>query len=481
MIRRRLLSVLVVVVLITLAGCGGVISDEATSPDETTEPTPESPGETQDERTAGSNGTVSVNFINVGQGSSTLIVGPTNETMLIDSGDWSDDGEDVLAYLRKHNIDRIDYLVTTHADSDHIGGHEAVIDYFETEGDGIGAVYDPGITSTSQTYQGYLDAIDEHNVTLYETRAGDQIPFEGVETQVLAPPEGYIANGDRNENSIVLRLGFGRSSFLLPGDGETASEQFLVDEYGAGLNASVLSAGHHGSQSSSGSEFLDVTDPHIAVVSSAYDSQYGHPHESALDRFSQQSIRTYWTATHGNVRLTSNGSAITVATQRDAPTAPLALRDGDPIEPGVDDDLQNRTVISITESTTAPAVPDGGTETDPAESTDRAGALSIVTIHEDASGDDSNNLNDEYIVFENTGDQPLELDGWSVADEADHTYTFPSGFALDPGAQVTLHTGSGTDSSSDLYWNSGRGVWNNGGDTVTVRNDSGTVVLEEEY
>jgi competence protein ComEC len=484
MMRRRFLSILAVVVLVTLAGCGGVISDEATSPDETAGPTPESAGETGDERTASPNGTLSVTFINVGQGSSTLIVGPTNETMLIDSGDWSDNGEDVLAYLRTHDIDRIDSLVTTHADADHIGGHEAVIDYFETEGNGIGTVYDPGITSTSQTYTGYLDAIDEHNVTLYETRAGDPIPFDGVETQVLVPPEGYLANGDRNENSIVLRLGFGRSSFLLPGDGETTSEQFLVDEYGAGLNATALSAGHHGSQSSSGSEFLDVTDPRIAVVSSGYDSQYDHPHESVLDRFSQQSIRTYWTATHGTVRLTSNGSAITVATQRDAPTAPLALRDGEPIEPGVDDALQSRTVISITESTTSPVVPDGGTETnptEPTEPTEQAGALSIVTIHEDAAGDESDNLNDEYIVFENTGDQPLELDGWSVADEAGHTYTFPSGFALDSGAQVTLHTGNGTDSSSDLHWDSGRAVWNNGGDTVTVRNDNGTVVLEEEY
>jgi len=86
MMRRRFLSILAVVVLVTLAGCGGVISDEATSPDETAGPTPESAGETGDERTASPNGTLSVTFINVGQGSSTLIVGPTNETMLIDSG-----------------------------------------------------------------------------------------------------------------------------------------------------------------------------------------------------------------------------------------------------------------------------------------------------------------------------------------------------------------------------------------------------------
>lgn len=488
--RRPLLGILVVAFLVTLAGCGGAIGDGATTIEGTTdgiaEPPSTTPTETSNTPAASPNSTLSVHFINVGQGASTLIVGPTNETMLIDSGDWSDDGEDVLAYLKQHDIDRIDYLVTTHADADHIGGHEAVINYFETQGEGIGAVYDPGIASGSQTYQEYLDAIDEHDVTLYETRAGDRIPFEGVETHVLVPPEGHLADGDRNENSLAVQLDFRHSSFLLPGDGEAVSEQFLVDEYGTALNATVLSAGHHGSQSSSGSAFLNATSPRIAVISSAYDSQYGHPHEDVLQRFSQRSIRTYWTATHGNVRMTSNGSAITVATQRDAPTAPLDLREGDPIEPGVDDDVQIRTVVPVDGSTTAPVTPDGGTTTlapttEPTMATGGARPLSITTIHEDAEGNDNTNLNDEYVVFENTGNQSLDLTGWTVADEAGHTYTFPSGFTLDPSAQVTLHTGSDTDSGSELYWGAGSAVWNNGGDTIIVRNDSGSIVLQEDY
>ncbi|UHQ96351.1 MBL fold metallo-hydrolase [Natrinema halophilum] len=245
--RSHLLTALAVATLVVLAGCGGFIGDDATSG-----PASDSPNETQDGLSASPNGTVSVHFINVGQGTSTLIVGPTNETMLIDSGDWTDDGEHVLSYLQKHNINRIDHLVTTHADADHIGGHDAIIEYFETQGEGIGAVYDPGITSSSQISQEYLDAIDQHNVTLYETRAGDQIPIDGAQTDVRAPPAEYLASGDRNENSIVVQLEFGHSSFLIPGDGETASEQYLVDEYGSELNATVLSAGHHGSQSSSG-------------------------------------------------------------------------------------------------------------------------------------------------------------------------------------------------------------------------------------
>jgi competence protein ComEC len=432
---------------------------------------------------ASPNGTLSVHFINVGQSSSTLIVGPTNETMLIDTGDWSDDGEYVLSYLKANDIERIDYLVTTHADADHIGGHEAVIEYYETNASGVGAVYDPGLASSSKTYEEYLDAVEEYNVTLYQTRAGDDIPLEGAETEVLAPPEDYLANDDRNENSLVVHLSFGQTSFLLPGDGESASEEYLVDEYGDSLNATVLSSGHHGSESSSSNAFLNASDPRVAVISSAYDSQYGHPDDVVLERYSDRSIRTYWTATHGTVRVSSNGSAITVATQRDAPTAPLDLRDGAPIEPGSDDDLQVRTVIPVSGSATAPSLSDEGSTVSTAETpiATQTGTLAVATINADAEGNDNENLNDEYITFENTGEEALDLGRWSVNDAANRTYTFPGGTTLETGAELTLHTGSGADTESDYYWGAGSAVWNNGGDTITVRTETGRIVLTEEY
>lgn len=108
-------------------------------------------------------------------------------------------------------------------------------------------------------------------------------------------------------------------------------------------------------------------------------------------------------------------------------------------------------------------------------------ALEIVEIHEDASGNDHENLNDEYVTFRNEGDEALELSGWTVEDEADHQYTVPSGFTLQAGEEVTLHTGDGTDTDTDLYWGSGRAVWNNGGDTVFVNNADGEQVIEREY
>ncbi|CCQ34919.1 transforming DNA uptake protein (plasmid) [Halorhabdus tiamatea SARL4B] len=489
--------VIVVAVLLALAGCSETTGDA--TPTDTIEgtttftdaATSDTPTTTLTETPATTtNGTLSVHFLNIGQGASTLVVGPTGETMLIDTGDWRDDGEIVLEYLRQLEIDRLDYLVTSHADADHIGGHAAVIEYFETEGQGVGAVYDPGITSTSNTYERYLDAIETHDITLYQTRAGDAIPLANVDAQILAPPEDFIANDDRNENSLVMRLGFGNSSILIPGDGETAAEEYLRTEYGDALNVTVLSAGHHGSQSSTGDAFLDTTAPKIAVISSAYDSQYGHPDEAVLQRLAERSVQTYWTATHGTIRVTSNGSAITVATQADAPTAPLDIRDGNSIEPGSTDTLQNRTIVPVA-GTPTPVATDGGTtptetitETPTETATEtptEGGTLAVAEIHEDAAGTERDNLNDEYIVFANTGDDALDLSGWTVADEAEHTYTFPSGFTLDPGAEVTLHTGSASDTATDLYWGSGSPIWNNAGDTVIVREDTGDLVLEEGY
>jgi len=107
--------------------------------------------------------------------------------------------------------------------------------------------------------------------------------------------------------------------------------------------------------------------------------------------------------------------------------------------------------------------------------------LTVATINADASGNDRDNLNDEYIVLENTGDSQVDLSGWTIRDEAGATYTVPQDVVLDPGATVTLHTGSGPDTDTDLYWGSSSPVWNNGGDTIIITTADREVVLEETY
>jgi len=481
--RRRPVLVGLVVVLVVLSGCVGFtqsdtgVGDDPSGTSPSDQPPSTHPG-TAIQTATTPNGTLEVHFINVGQSVSTLVVGPTNETMLIDSGDFRTDGEYVLQYLTRHNISRLDHFVVTHADADHIGGNAAIIDYYETEARGIGAIYDPGIAASTQTYEAYLDAVEQHNVTLYETREGDPLPFGGVSVDVLGPPEPYLDDRDRNENSIVLALTYGETRFLFTGDAEADQEQYLVDTYDATLRATVLKAGHHGSGSSTGATLLDAVGPKAVVISSANDSQYGHPHEEVLQRLADRSIPAYWTATHGNIVLTSDGAQVTVKTQQAAPTDPLSIRDGTPIEPGTTDPVAPRATItgSSNSSQGPPIATDGGTETAHADTT-----LALDAVNADAAGDDGENLNDEYVVFRNTGDDSLELSGWTVADTADHTYTVPDGVTLAPNATVTLHTGSGTDTDSDLYWGAGSPIWNNGGDTVIVTTADGEEVLREPY
>lgn len=483
----RSFTLVVVLGLIVIAGCSGAGGPPAggTSPTATTTPptaatqaptatTSQSPTTSSSSPSSLPNGTLSVHFINVGQSVSTLIIGPTGETMLIDTGHFQDDGEWVLQYLKRHNITRLDHLVVTHNDADHIGGNAAIIEYYETQADGIGAIYDPGIAASTQTYEAYLDAVEQHDVTLYETRAGDRIPFAGARISVLGPPDPYIENAARNENSIVLKLTFGETSFLFTGDAEDDQEAQLVAEYGQRLNVTVLKAGHHGSKTSTGTALLAAAAPKAVVISSAYDSQYGHPHEAVLQRLG--STPTFWTATHGHIVLRSDGQQVSVYTQQSAPTNPMQLRDSDPVPLGTTDPVERRAVFR---GTTSPSTTASGTIVTDGGST--ADGLAVTTVHADAQGVEAENLNDEYIVLTNTGTQTIDLSGYVITDAAGHTYTVPDGVTLAPDATLTLHTGSGTDTETDLYWGSESPIWNNDGDTITVTAPDGTVILEESY
>jgi competence protein ComEC len=176
---RRGLLLIGVIFIVGTAGCIGG-PDPSSADNDTDLP----PAESDD-----LDGSLEIHAINVGQADATLIIAPSGETLLIDSGDWTDDGQTVIEYLDHHDVDRVDHLVATHAHSDHIGGHPAIIEHYETEKDGIGAVWDSGVTHDSAAYERYLDAVEDHDVTLYETHDGDEIPLEGdaVTASVLNP------------------------------------------------------------------------------------------------------------------------------------------------------------------------------------------------------------------------------------------------------------------------------------------------------
>ena len=329
----RLLLVLAVSALVLLGGCLGDID------------TGENPFDDSDDGDSGATDEPAVDIaddldgddhlelhhIDVGQGDATLAIDPSGETMLIDSGDWRDDGDTVIDYLESLGVDRIDHLVATHAHADHIGGHAAIIEHFETEGEGIGAVYDSGVAHTSQTYENYLDAIEAHDLTPLTVEEGDSLEFGESDVAFFNPPAGDSGT-DLHYNSVALTITYGDVTYLTTGDAETDAESRMLDEHGEALDADVYHAGHHGSSTSSTAPFMGVVDPAVAVISSAYDSQYGHPHDEVLERFADHGIETYWTGIHDDVVIATDGEALAVSTASDGPTDGEALLEEKPDE-----------------------------------------------------------------------------------------------------------------------------------------------------
>jgi micrococcal nuclease len=106
--------------------------------------------------------------------------------------------------------------------------------------------------------------------------------------------------------------------------------------------------------------------------------------------------------------------------------------------------------------------------------------VSVSELHYDADGSDGDNLNDEYVVFENPGSTIIDMTGWLVHDTSNNMYTFSS-FILANQSTVTLHSGSGVDSSEHVYWDNGNPIWNNGGDVLILRDSQGLFVIHYSY
>ena len=166
-------------------------------------------------------GTLRVSVLDIGQGDAVLVQTPAGRTMLVDAGD-ADAGPAVVAALRERDITVIDAATATHAHADHIGGFRAVFARFP-----VGRFYDAGYPSTSATYEEMLTTIDEQDYRYRTPTRGETIDLDpAIRVDVLAP-DGRNA-GEIHDNMLVLRLSYGRTSFLLAGDMSAGLERELL-------------------------------------------------------------------------------------------------------------------------------------------------------------------------------------------------------------------------------------------------------------
>ncbi|MBC8498245.1 lamin tail domain-containing protein, partial [Candidatus Bathyarchaeota archaeon] len=215
---------------------------------------------------------VTVHFIDVGQGDSIFVDTPSLD-MLIDGGSRSE-GETVLGYLQALNITRIDYVVGTHPHADHIGGLITVLSVYHISE--IPIVIDSGFEATTQTYEDYIESVGQR--TLQLANRGSIIPLgHGVNVTILNPTQP-LEFDDSNDNSIVLRLQVQNITFLLTGDSEGPSEASILSA-GYTDSCTIMKVGHHGSRTSTSSEYLEAIDPEIAVICVGEGNRYNHPHD----------------------------------------------------------------------------------------------------------------------------------------------------------------------------------------------------------
>ncbi len=250
-----------------------------------------------------------VHYIDVGQGDSILIQ-YYGKNALIDSGIASK-ADEVNTYLLNNSVEKIDTLIISHPDADHIGAMSEIIDRYD-----IGEIYMSPIIDelvpTSKVYINMLTSISKKGLQITLKEAGDKIPFGNLEFLCIAP-EGEFAS--LNNSSLGLKLIHGENSFLFTGDMEKASEKATLQK-GYDVSATVLKIGHHGANTSTTLAFLDAVSPKYAVISVGEGNRYGHPKQEVLDALDAKGVKTYRTDWNGNVVIVSDGVELVVTTQK---------------------------------------------------------------------------------------------------------------------------------------------------------------------
>ena len=292
--------------------------EEVVEPPEVSEPIiPEPPAELP------VNSTFEIHFIDVGQGDCSLVLCDGN-AMLIDGGESSESSK-VYAYLKAHGIDHLDYMVATHAHSDHIGGLSGALNYAS-----VGSAFCPVTEYDSKTFSSLVKYLGNQNVSITVPSAGDTFALGSAQVQILGPQRNY---DDPNDTSIVLKITYGETSFLFTGDAERTAEADILDA-GYDLSATVLKVGHHGSDTSTSYPFLREIMPEYAVIQVGKDNSYGHPTEDTLSRLRDADAKVYRNDLQGTIICTSDGESVAFSTEKNesAQTNPTVV-----VTPGTDE------------------------------------------------------------------------------------------------------------------------------------------------
>lgn len=254
--------------------------------------------------TAQASANVTIKFIDVGQGEAILIALP-EKTMLIDAGPTGS-APKIAQVLQELGRDKIDYLVATHPDEDHIGGMADVISNTQ-----IGTIYAPNKTNNTATYRKFLTAIQNNNLQITLAEAGTIIDqTDSYKLEILWPKKD--ANfPDTNDYSIIIKLTVGNKTFLFTGDAPTSA---ILDSNPGHID--MLKLSHHGSRTGTTEQLVRKLSPTYAVLSYAVDNSYGHPMQSVLNALHKHSVEVWGTGANGTITITCDGTNIDISGEK---------------------------------------------------------------------------------------------------------------------------------------------------------------------
>jgi competence protein ComEC len=265
-------------------------------------------GEEQSAEPDAADGEVQIYFIDVGQGDSALICSD-EASVLIDAGPGSS-ADSLVSFVESHT-EELDYMVLTHPHEDHIGGADDILSAVSVK-----RIIMPDASSESKTFSKLLDAIEVSGAEVIEAVSGDEYEIDGIRLTILAPNSASYSN--TNDYSVVTRLEYGGFSVMFTGDAETASENEILDTYGASmLKCTLLKAGHHGSSTSTSESFLKAVSPEAAIISCGRNNDYGHPHRETLQKLGDIGADIYRTDEDGTITVITDGRDYAVQREND--------------------------------------------------------------------------------------------------------------------------------------------------------------------
>lgn len=251
-----------------------------------------------------------INFVDVGQGDSTLIVTPRNKTILIDGGGSTTDEFDVgkstlLPYILDKGYTKIDYIFISHFDQDHVGGILTILQEIKVK-----KVIISKQGENTGNYQKFLEVIKEKGIPVTIVKKGDRVKIEKeIYFDILWPTSELIQENKINNNSLIMKMYYYNFSVLFTGDIEEKAEKKILETYKNEkdkLVSHVLKVAHHGSKTSTIKEFLDAVNPKIALIGVGKNNMFHHPSEEVIDELKEYGISIYRTDERGEITIHVN-------------------------------------------------------------------------------------------------------------------------------------------------------------------------------